>query len=78
MKKPPRKAVPARSRAATAESAPEYDFRGAAKNPYAARYRSNAVVVTLDPDVAAAFPTTAAVNEALRALVRRQTDEDIA
>jgi hypothetical protein len=64
MKKPPRKAVPARSRAATAESAPEYVLRGAAKNPYAARYRSNAVVVTLDPDVAAVVVGNAAVNEA--------------
>lgn len=48
------------------EIAPEYDFRGARQNPYASRYAAGALAVVLDPDVAAAFPTAAAVNEVLR------------
>lgn len=48
------------------EIAPEYDFRGARPNPYAARYAAGATAVVLDPDVAAAFPTAAAVNDVLR------------
>ena len=50
------------------EIAPEYDFRGARPNPYAARYAAGATAVVLDPDVAAAFPTAARVNEVLRAV----------
>lgn len=47
---------------------PEYDFSNARPNPYAARYAQGSNIVVLDPDVAAVFPTEAAVNEALRAL----------
>jgi hypothetical protein len=68
-------AIPAsaarRKRKATAEGdeiAPEYDFRGARPNPYAARYAAGATAVVLDPDVAAAFPSAARVNEVLRAV----------
>ena len=50
------------------EIAPEYDFRGARPNPYAARYAAGATAVVLDPDVAAAFPSAARVNEVLRAV----------
>jgi hypothetical protein len=60
-----------RDQAATSdpdELAPEYDFRGARPNPYAARYAAGATAVVLDPDVAAAFPTAARVNEVLRAV----------
>jgi hypothetical protein len=46
----------------------EYDFSRARPNKYAARYASNTLVVTLDPDVAAVFPGAREVNEALRAL----------
>jgi hypothetical protein len=48
---------------------PEYDFRGGIRGKYAARYRAGANVVVLDPDVAAAFGTSEAVNRALRALL---------
>jgi hypothetical protein len=57
------------------EILPEYDFRGAVRGKYAARYAEGTNVVLLDPDVAAAFPDSAAVNSALRALLdiaRRQ------
>ncbi len=50
------------------EIAPEYDFRGARPNPYAARYAAGATAVVLDPDVAAAFPSAERVNEVLRAV----------
>lgn len=50
---------------------PEYDFdySKARPNPYAARLRGPAVTVVLDPDVAAAFPTSQAVNATLRKAV---------
>ena len=53
---------------------PEYDFRDGVPNPYAGRYAATvaegACLVTIDPDVAAVFPDSASVNEALRALAR--------
>jgi hypothetical protein len=57
-----------RAAAARDEIAPEYDFRGARPNPYAARYAAGATAVVLDPDVAAAFPSAERVNEVLRAV----------
>ena len=57
------------------EILPEYDFRGGVRGKYAARYAEGTNVVVLDPDVAEAFPTSAAVNSAWRALreiARRQ------
>jgi hypothetical protein len=50
------------------EILPEYDFSRARPNKYAARYASGSVVVVLEPDVAAAFPSSDKANEALRAL----------
>ena len=48
----------------------EYDFRGGVRGKYAARYPHGSVVVTLAPDVAATFPSSAAANKALRQLLR--------
>lgn len=50
------------------EALPEYDFRRARPNKYASRYAQGSIVVTLDPDVAAVFPSAREANEALRAL----------
>ena len=47
---------------------PEYDFNHASRNKYASRYKAGSAVVVLDPDVAAAFPSSSEANEALRAL----------
>ena len=47
---------------------PEYDFRRARPNKYAARYAKGSIVITLDPDVAAVFPGASQANEALRTL----------
>ncbi len=46
----------------------EYDFSGAVRGKYARRYAQGANVVVLEPDVAKAFPSSAAVNNSLRAL----------
>jgi hypothetical protein len=48
---------------------PHHDFSGGVRGKYAARYREGTNVVLLDPDVAAAFPDSEAVNKALRALL---------
>jgi len=48
----------------------EYDFSAAVRGATAARYAEGTNVVVLDPDVSALFPTSTAVNEALRTLAR--------
>jgi hypothetical protein len=51
---------------------PEYDFesmKGGVRGKYVTRYRSGTNLVLLDPEVAEAFPTDAAVNETLRAVL---------
>jgi hypothetical protein len=50
------------------EILPEYDFSRAAPNKYASRYAVGSAVVVLEPDVAAAFPSSREANEALRAI----------
>lgn len=67
MKKNEVRKMPAR-RAAVDEILPEYDFSQARPNKYASRYAKGAIVITLDPDVAAVFPGARQANEALRAL----------
>ena len=52
---------------------PEYDFesmRGGVQGKFAAEYARGTNLARLDPDVAAAFPTDEAVNEALRAVLK--------
>jgi hypothetical protein len=51
----------------------EYDpalIRAGVRGKYARRYKAGAQWVPLAPDVAKAFPSTEAVNEALRLLLR--------
>ena len=67
MKRPPIKRKIA-SRVDADEILPEYDFSRASANKYASRYAAGSAVVVLEPDVAAAFPSSAEANEALRAL----------
>ena len=56
------------------ELRPEYDvtelLKGGVRGKYVSRYRAGTNVVVLAPDVAQAFPTEEAVNEALRLVVR--------
>lgn len=46
---------------------PEYDFSKAVRGKHHQAYRQGTNVVLLDPDVAAVFKDSAAVNSALRA-----------
>ena len=48
---------------------PEYDFSGAVRGKYYERYREGTNVALLDPDIAAVFRDSAAVNDTLRLLV---------
>jgi hypothetical protein len=59
---------------------PEYDFSGAVRGKYAGRIQRDTVMVTLAPDVAAAFPDAESVNEALRVLIKaaRKTSKKVA
>lgn len=53
---------------------PEYDLttllKEGVRGKYAAQYQEGTNIVRLDPDVAAAFPTSETVNEALRLVMR--------
>ena len=48
----------------------EYDFSKGVRGKYAKRYAEGTNVVVLAPDVAAVFPDSQSVNDALRALVQ--------
>ena len=48
----------------------EYDFSKGERGKYAKRYAEGTNVVLLEPDIAAVFPDSASVNEALRSLVQ--------
>ncbi len=56
------------------ELRPEYDMhellKGGVRGKYAERYRAGTNLVLLAPDVAKAFPTEQAVNEALRLVIK--------
>jgi hypothetical protein len=51
----------------------EYDFasmKGGVRGKYAQRVRESTNIVLIEPEVAEAFPTEAAVNEALKGILR--------
>ena len=48
----------------------EYDFSKGVRGKYLERFRKGTNLVLLEPDVARVFKSSAAVNEALRALVK--------
>ena len=50
---------------------PDYDFSKGVRGKYADRYAEGTNVVVLEPDVAKEFPTSEAVNKALRDLVEK-------
>jgi hypothetical protein len=54
------------------EMRPEYDFSGGVRGKYAADFARGTNVVVLAPDVAVAFKTARAVNDALRSHLRRK------
>jgi hypothetical protein len=56
----------------TGDMRPEYDFasmKGGVRGKYAARFGTGTTLVLLEPDIARAFPTDAAVNQTLRVLL---------
>lgn len=52
------------------EMRPEYDFSGGVRGKHHKAYRAGTNVVFLDPDIAQVFTNSAAVNQALRQLVK--------
>jgi hypothetical protein len=48
----------------------EYDFSKGVRGKYAKAFLEGTNLVVLDPDVAEMFPTSTAVNDALRALAK--------
>ena len=57
------------------ELRPEYDktvLKNGVRGKYLAQYRSGTNLILLDSDVAKFYPTTEAVNEALRRLIQLQ------
>ena len=61
------------------ELRPEYDetlLKNGIRGKYAEQYATGTNLVLLDPDVAAAFPTEEAVNEALRSILKKKNKEE--
>ncbi len=52
------------------EMRPEYDFSGGVRGKYVQRFREGTNIVVLEPDVAAEFKDSAAVNDALRKILK--------
>ena len=46
----------------------EYNFSGGVRGKYAKRYARGTNIVRLDPDIAALFPDSNSVNDALRTI----------
>lgn len=53
-----------------AEMLDEYDFSQGERGKYAKQYAEGTNVIVLSPDVAAVFPDSDSVNDALRALIK--------
>ena len=61
---------PENDRADEDEMRPEYDLRGGVRGKYYKQYMEGTNLVLLDPDVAAVFPDSDSVNQALRVLIK--------
>ena len=64
----PKEAKPTPNKQDELQTHYHFDYNKAKPNRFAARLAQESVMVVLDPDVAAVFPTSEAVNEALRVL----------
>lgn len=51
----------------------EYEFAGGVRGKYAASFAEGTNLVLLAPDVAAEFPTSTAVNKALRQVMKTRS-----
>ena len=61
-----------KEKASEPEMLEEYDFRGGVRGKYARRYAEGSNIVIVAPELAEVFPTSQAVNEALRKLLEQQ------
>ena len=52
------------------EMRPEYDLRGGVRGKYYSQYMQGTNIILLDSDVAAVFPDSESVNQALRILMK--------
>jgi hypothetical protein len=52
------------------DARPEYDFSKGVRGKYAKAYAQGSNIVVLDPELAALFPDSRSVNEALRVIAR--------
>ena len=59
-------------KASEPEMRSEYDFSGAVRGKHARAYKQGTNIVVLEPDIAARFKNSRAVNEALRAVLRAE------
>jgi len=50
-----------------------YDFSKGVRGKYAKRYAKGTNVVVLDPEIAKQFPTSEAVNKALRKVIEQES-----
>ena len=60
------------------ELRPEYDetsLKNGIRGKYAEQYAADTNTVRLAPDIAAAFPTEEAVNQALRSVLKEKSEE---
>jgi hypothetical protein len=48
----------------------EYDFSNGVRGKYLKKYQAGTNLVVLDPEIAAVFKSSEAVNEALRTIIR--------
>lgn len=48
---------------------PEYDFAGGVRGRYADQFPGGVTLAQIDPDVAEAFPSSQAINDALRSML---------
>jgi hypothetical protein len=68
-----KKASNRKPRAVREEMLPEYDFSKGVRGKYAARFAEGTNLILLAPDVAAEFPSSDAVNRALRAVIKSRS-----
>ncbi len=61
-----------KEKASEREMLEEYDFRAGVRGKYARRYAEGSNIVIVAPELAEVFPTSQAVNEALRKLLEQQ------
>jgi hypothetical protein len=54
----------------------EYDFSEGVRGKYASRFREGSNVVVLDPEVAAEFTSSEAVNKALRVILKTRKSKE--